>query len=72
MSNYNKKYFDVNSLKFINNQQNTNLIFPHEYLIGNKKINYKYIESIFVIFEYIFNNNHLIHSKNQFHSRTSS
>jgi len=65
ISNYNKKYFNVNSLMFTNNQQNNTFVFPHEYLVGKKKINYNHIESIFFIFENIFNNNHLIHSKIQ-------
>ena len=65
IANQKKNYFDVKTLNFTENHQKTTLIFPHEFLKGNEKINYSKIKSIFIIFEHIYNNNHLIHSKNQ-------
>ena len=59
-SNSNKKYFNVNLLEFTNVKQNNSYVFPHNFLEKNKKIEYNYLEIIFLIFEYIFKNNHLI------------
>ena len=58
-SNSKKKYFDVNLLKFTNIRQNNSFAFPHDFLAGNKKIKYIYLENIFIIFEHIYKNNHL-------------
>ena len=63
-SHSNKKYFDVNSLEFTNIKQNNSFIFPHDYLAGKKKIKYNYLDIIFLIFEYIYKNNHLINFNN--------
>ena len=63
-SNSKKKFFDVNLLKFTNIKQNNSFAFPHEFLAGKKKIEYNYLEIIFLIFENIFNNHHLINFNN--------
>ncbi len=63
-SNSKNKYFDVNLLKFTHIKQNNSFAFPHDFLAGKKKIEYKYLEIIFLIFEYIFNNHHLINLNN--------
>ena len=59
-SNSNKKYFDVNLLKFTNIKKNNSYVFPHDFLLDRKKIEYNYLDIIFLIFEYIYKNNHLI------------
>ena len=59
-SNSKNKYFDVNLLKFTHIKQNNSYIFPHEFLAGKRKIEYDYLDIIFLIFEYIYKNNHLI------------
>ena len=64
-SNQNKKYININTLEFSNIKTDKTFIFPHEYLFGNKKICYDYINNIFIIFEYTFINNHLIDYKNK-------
>ena len=64
-SNQNKKYININTLEFSNIKTDKTFIFPHEYLFGNKKICYDYIDNIFIIFEYTFINNHLIDYKNK-------
>ena len=58
--NSNKKFFNVNLQEFTHIKQNNSFIFPHEYLAGKKKIKYDYLHIIFLIFEYIYKNNHLI------------
>ena len=35
-------------------------LFPHDFLSEKTKIQYNYLEIIFLIFEYIYKNNHLI------------
>ena len=60
ISNSNKKYFDVNLLKFTNIKKNNSYVFPHDFLLDRKKIEYNYLDIIFLIFEYIYKNNHLI------------
>ena len=59
-SNSNKKYFDVNLQEFTNIKQKNSYLFPHDYLSEKIKIQYNYLEIIFLIFEYIYKNNHLI------------
>jgi len=63
-TNSKKKFFDVNLLKFTHIKQNNSFSFPHDYLEGKKKIEYNYLKIIFLIFEYIFKNNHLINYNN--------
>ncbi len=59
ISNSDKKFFDVKLLEFTNIKQKNSLTFPHDFLAGNKKIKYIYLEIIFIIFEHIYKNNHL-------------
>ena len=59
-SNSHKKYFDVNLLKFTDIKQKKSYLFPHDFLSEKTKIQYNYLEIIFLIFEYIYKNNHLI------------
>ena len=59
-SNSKNKYFDVNLLKFTHIKQNKSYLFPHDFLSEKSKIQYNYLEIIFLIFEYIYKNNHLI------------
>ena len=59
-SNYNKPYFDISSLKFENFQSNSTILFPHKLLKKEININYESSKLIFIIFEEIFQNNHLI------------
>jgi len=63
-SNSNKIFFDVNLLEFTDIKKNNSFVFPHEYLAGKRKIKYDYLEIIFLIFEYIYKNNHLINFNN--------
>ena len=63
-SNSDKNYFDVNLMKFTNINQSNSFLFPHDFLAGKKKIEYNYLEIIFLIFEYIYKNNHLINFNN--------
>lgn len=58
-SNCNKLFFDVKLLEFTNNQNNFSFSFPHDFLKGNIKVTHSSIDKIFIIFEYIFKNNHL-------------
>ena len=59
-SNSHKKYFDVNLLRFTDIKQKKSYLFPHDFLSEKTKIQYNYLEIIFLIFEYIYKNNHLI------------
>ena len=61
-SNLNKKYFDVNLQKFTNIKLKNSYLFPHDFLSEKSKIQYNYLEIIFLIFEYIYKNNHLINT----------
>ena len=58
-SNLNKKYFDIDLIQFTNVKKNNSYLFPHEFLTNKTKIQYNYMEIIFIIFENIFINNHL-------------
>ena len=59
-SNSHNKYFDVNLLKFTDIKQKKSYLFPHDFLSEKTKIQYNYLEIIFLIFENIYKNNHLI------------
>ena len=49
-SNLNKKYFDVNLQKFTNIKLKNSYLFPHDFLSEKSKIQYNYLEIIFLIF----------------------
>ena len=63
--NNEKKYFDTNLLEFTDNKGIESYDFPHKFLEGNEKISISNIKVVFLIFEYIFKNNHLIHYNNK-------
>jgi hypothetical protein len=58
-NNYVKKYFNIIKLEFCDEFEINCVEFPHELFSLNKKINFKNINTIFLIFESIFMKNHL-------------
>ena len=58
-SNY--KYFDLNTLEFISEKNNSSIHFPYKLIANNDKIpiDYLSVENIFKIFENVFLFNHL-------------
>ena len=53
------RYFDVSIQEFSNKLENNSLEFPHNLFSDVKKINFKNINNIFLIFVSIYINNHL-------------
>jgi len=58
-ANENKNYFDFDSFQFKIHYKNKFIIFPHKMLNNEIKINYKHTKTAFIIFDEIFQNNHL-------------
>ena len=58
--NDNKKYFDFKLLEFTNTKSYHSINFPHQLMSQNENLNFNSINSIFNIFEYVFEKNHLI------------
>ena len=65
LSNSNNKYFDIDLIQFTNNKKNNTFLFPHDFLLNKVKIQHKFMETIFLIFEKIFVNNHLNNFNNK-------
>ena len=60
ISNYNIKYFNLNSLRFQENSlDNFSILFPHKLFKKNRIITYESVNSLFKIFESVFEKNHL-------------
>jgi len=60
INNSKKPYFDISLVKFRNIKNDFSLLFPHQLLNNEIKINYESVKSAFMIFDSIFQNNHLI------------
>ena len=61
-SNLDKKFFNINTQMFTEKNDDNVVIFPHKYLITDNKIDIDSLNVIFLIFEYILKNNHLINN----------
>jgi len=59
-NNINHPFFDLESIAFKKNQNNKTVIFPHKMLNNEEKVNYNSTKRAFLLFEEIFQNNHLI------------
>lgn len=59
IKNYEKKYFDIMNQEFTDKSNNYSIFFPHDLFDNYKNVNYKNINTIFLIFESIFIKNHL-------------
>lgn len=57
--NLHNLYFDLSTQDFVNVSTNNTLEFPHNLFINQKGVNFKNINTIFLIFESIFSKNHL-------------
>ena len=53
------KFFNLTTLEFENMNMNNSIIFPHELLAHNSKVNFNNINAVFKIFESIYIKNHL-------------
>tara|TARA_Y100001970_G_scaffold88509_1_gene111712 strand:- start:2826 stop:3530 length:705 start_codon:yes stop_codon:yes gene_type:complete len=60
LSNEKNKYFDLNSLEFSNIKKNNSILFPFNQILNKDKIDYRSVEDLFIVFEAVFKNNHLI------------
>ena len=58
-SNSNKKFYDIINKVFLYESNNNTIEFPHNVFLNKKKLFFNDIQSIFLIFESIFINNHL-------------
>ena len=58
--NIDHPFFDLESIEFKKDQNNKTLIFPHKMLNNEEKVNYNSTKQAFLLFEQIFQNNHLI------------
>ena len=61
-SNLNKKFFNISTQMFTEKNNDNVVVFPHQYLISEKKIDINSLNIIFLIFEYILKNNHLMNN----------
>ena len=61
-SNSEKLFYDLEFQEFLSIKRKNSLKFPHAYLTQNSIIDYTYLDTVFIIFEYIFKNNHLNNS----------
>jgi recombinational DNA repair protein (RecF pathway) len=58
-SNVKKNYFNLTTQKFENSFQHNSIQFPHNLFSIDQNINFKNINTVFIIFESIFLKNHL-------------
>tara|TARA_Y100001960_G_C14613383_1_gene796994 strand:- start:684 stop:1127 length:444 start_codon:yes stop_codon:yes gene_type:complete len=59
-NNSKNPFFDIVSLKFSSLKDNKSLLFPHKLFNDKISVNYESVKLAFIIFEEIFQNNHLI------------
>ena len=62
LNNFNKTFFDLEKLNFLNDMNNSSIEFPHKLLSSNNvyKKNHDEILNFFKIFETVFEKNHLL------------
>ena len=59
-NNSHNSFFDLESIEFKEHQNNNTLIFPHKLLNNEEKVKFNSVKQAFLLFEEIFQNNHLI------------